>query len=240
MLHYPQEKTTSDMCIQIFTGLPIINIEGREDVLFRVKTKVKDQFKEMTIRALMATVAGETTSLWLEAPLANQISVTYSLAKWVGDRIIKSPTGKDVQFFSKTKATLDIKYEEDLSRVWLDKLSIIGTPVIGQKIDLAVRINWSDMPLDEKRTYRVLMDELSSELNLEVRQYLGEHSWVYNPGEVPIMGEQIIKFQWNVTRHSSPYRSSLNRTILARIIGPGIESGNNWVRKSMEFKGQAY
>jgi len=218
--------------IRFFTGLPVIDLVGDEEASFQVSIQ-GSSYKNKNLRSLRQKMKGKTDTLIVKGPLESNLSVVYSLANWVGDRIFRGKNGQNLDFFAQSDSSLVINYKEQKSHVWIDSLTCLSKSIHNSKVTVNLHLCWENMPRENERTYHIFLDELSSALPLEVWQFIDNVSWKYNPQIHPAQGSKIIRFEWNLSPHSAPYHSSKERTLLARIKGPDIQSGHNWIRKNI-------
>ena len=210
------------------TGLPLLGLDWEEGhnltarLPFGLPIKDLDQLK------------GRARTVIFQMDEGAKLKVTYALANWVGERLFRAlAQGKlklktshglgEVQLMNGSEAVVQLA-EFDIS-----------APSQGSTRQLHVTLSWENMQGSEPLNYQLYLDELSSDLPLEVWQYLQNWEWRWRPEMDGPRGQARFSFPWKPEKATSPYRPASVRTLLAHLKGPGVPAGKNMLRRRLQL-----
>lgn len=219
--------------VWFYTGLPVIAVDLAPSAMCSVKTAGDDGFHNIDVASFGETIVGDAQGFWLQPESGCGAKITYALADWIGDRICNRRPGETLTFSAATPTVLEMWTDQAVGVPRIARIFVTEPLILGQVCRLHVQIAWENLPPGETRAYRLVLEELSSNLNLEVWRQLGDRVWTYDPRVMKRPGSATMVFDWEVTQDGSPYRPPEVRTVLARIVGPGVLAGENW--QKVEF-----
>ncbi len=212
---------------KFLTGLPILGISGNRDREISV-TVSGGESRKGTVGEISNFVHGETRKIQIQAPVGSQLSITYALAAWCGDRVFK----KDKESYELTLRSDDggggLQVKPKLASPSIHLSSLVQSkedPFLFHTL-----LSWRHF--DKGSEYQIFVDELSSSFPLEAWRHLDQRLWTWNEEADPPEGSALLQFRWQPGA-GGPYRPEKYRTLLLSARGPGLASGS--IRKTTHF-----
>jgi len=207
-----------DEQVQLHTRLPVlgISLEGMDQVKVRISGGASLEGDASEISTLLH---GETRKLVFEAPAGSQLTVTYGLAAWCGNRLFGADTSKITLLAQRDSGTIAFNTTASAPLVRLGPLvQSAGDPQLFQ-----ATLSWENLH-GEPLQYHLFFDELSSSFPLEVWRYLGRLDWEWRSEVHGASGQAVLPFRWKPGA-SSPYRPEKYGTVFFHGRGPHLRAG---------------
>jgi hypothetical protein len=227
LLHVIEKSGAAPRPFSVSVGLPLLGVD------FSSGDFLSLQLEERTVPQnqlnggdLPKEIFGKSQTISGVLAPGRQVHWQFALANWVAMDWLSA---KDFTAMEKGKPprVLAVTRFDRADRVWLKAMGVPPghTLRLGDTVTLEAMLAWEGLHWPGRRTLKLVLDELSSDLDLECWQTMDTSEVVLDPSVEGPQGEKAVSLTWVVLNRAFPYRSQEWRTLAARLSGPGIPAG---------------
>ena len=208
--------------LDLSPGLPILGVSFEGTL--RVRTGNLAHVADNP-GALSSFLMGKTRPFSFSMARGSELTLTYGLAGWVGDRLFKAQ-GEQLALYG-TSGELNLHFHTRAG-----KPEIVLGPLQTMEDDegrvrISAAISWTRIHQDHPMTYHLYLEELASHWSSEVLQRVDYRIWSWDPERMNASGREMLTWSWQPGSIHSPFRDAALRTFLLHARGPWLDSGNN-------------
>jgi len=211
------------------SGLPLIDIQVKPRSIQKVKWQRWDErrLSEISLSNLQQRMLGSVSPLCLHGSPSSTITVSYALAGWIGDRLLRPPTGSQIRILADRPCVAEYISGRNDTIVKLGEVSVVSATGWGQESHARVEIEWKK--LEAPTHYQIVVEELASLLLIERLRDLAVFETVLPSNGMSPTGADFINLKWSEPE-PWPNRGgseAIERYLLIRLQGHGVVAGKN-------------
>lgn len=207
----------------LLVDLPVIGLAFENQTFGHLDLPAKRYEKSMNASSMLAKIYGTQSDFWLQLGPGAVSRVTYPIAGWAGDRLVQrlddigeEAADRGVPFVRQTQPSPPYQIADlDVTRV--DQSEWLFTALI--ELD--------DSALFDAPAFSVHLERLSSRLPLEIYERVADSHWSFVDA-LPESPTITLRFRWQGSPYSPPYRDRRHQTFMLRLSGQGLTGGDNY------------